>query len=58
MHIATSDSFSAMSLCECKIASALTRLATEKNLLGVALVTPVVSTIFMMVITLLMMTRF
>ena len=66
----TSYSLSTMFLCECKIASALkrfcvildrsqvlTRLAKEKDFLGVALVAPVVSNIFMMVITLLMMTR-
>ena len=35
----------------------LTRLAKEKDLSGEALVAPVVSTIFIMVITLLMMTR-
>ena len=70
MPIATSDSLSTMSLCEYKIASVLKRfcvildqsqlltfLAKEKDLLGEALVAPVVSTIFIMVITLLMMTR-
>ena len=53
LPIATSDSLSTKSLCECKIASAfkrfcvlldrnqlLTRFAKEKDLLGVALVAP------------------
>ena len=70
LSIATSDSLSTMSLCECKIASALKRfcvildrsqilshLAKEKDLAGEALAAPVVSAIFVMVITLLMMTR-
>ena len=68
--IATSDRLSTTSLCECKIASVLkrfciildrsqvlTRLAKGKDLSGVALVAPLVSTIFIMVITLLMITR-
>ena len=59
-----------MSTCECEIASAfkcfgvildrsevLTRLATEKDLPGVALVARVVNTIFITVIMFLMMTR-
>ena len=69
LPIATSDSLSTMSLCECKIATALkhfcvivdrsqvlNRLAKEKDLSVVALVAPVVSTVFIMMITLLMMT--
>ena len=66
----TSDSLSTMSLCECKILSALkrfvirayesqvlTRLTKEKDLFGVALVTPMVSTNFIMMITLSIVTR-
>ena len=70
MPIGTSDSLSTMSLCECKIPSALkrfgirayesqvlTRLTKEKDLFSVALVAPVVSTNFIMMITLSIVTR-
>ena len=70
LPIATSSSLSTMSICECKIASelqhfcvildrnqVLARLGKEKDIVGVALVAPVVTTIFIMVITLLIMTR-
>ena len=69
LSVATCNSLSTMTLCECKIASTSThfcvaldrsqissRLAQEIGLLRVALVAPAVSTIFLMVTALLIMT--
>ena len=53
--IVTSDSLSTMSLCEWKIASELKLLCHNADLLGMVVATPVISTIFIMMITLLTM---